>query len=36
MTGHYDPEDLARKLIHLMDRDGDQKLTREEIYNFYK
>ena len=32
----YDAKELAKKFISMIDMDGDQQLTREEIYNFYK
>ena len=36
--GKYDlePRDMARKFIFMVDLNGDEKLSREEIYKFYK
>ena len=36
MRNQHNPEELALKFIHMIDLDGDEKLTREEIYKFYK
>ena len=33
---HHNPEELASRFIHMIDLDNDNKLTREEIYQFYK
>ena len=35
-SSKHDPEQLASKFIHMVDMDGDNRLTREEIYQFYK
>ena len=33
---NIEPSELAMRFIHMVDLDGDEKLTREEIYKFYK
>ena len=32
----YSAEEMAENFINLVDLNGDEKLTREEIYEFYK
>ena len=32
----HDPEELAVKFIGMIDGNGDGRLSREEIYHFYK
>ena len=36
LQGQYDPKELAIKFIVMIDGNGDEKLSREEIYLFYK